>query len=135
MIEPIFIPKPLCSALEQRILEQDGLKALLRFAYAETKYQIPQEKIDFLEKEYIRITKEYEILKTFVWDYVPVEISRDLNWSIDFETRLLKIEGYDYKLGPIRKERKQGDYDEVLHRAYYETDKKIIEVTFQVTEA
>ena len=139
MIDAIKIPEFLCAALEQRAVELEGTMSLLRFAYSTTEYQVPEEKINQLKEECSRINMEYALLKEQVWDYIPTNIPRTAGWHLDFYTCLLEIDGYTNKAKRDKRFARARGYEENLSRIFEHEqeflDKKIIEVTFQVTEA
>lgn len=139
MINPIEIPNALCNALEERSIEINGYQAMLRFALSNLEYYIPKEKFSELEQKLFLKKAEYELLKQEIENFIPDFIPRQEGWSLDFKERLLTIEGYTKKPEKINKRITSNGYDDTLHRVYeYKNDfskKKIIQVTFQVTEA
>lgn len=138
MINAIKIPESLSYAIQQRSLEKNGLTELIKFALSTNhEYKIPEEKITSLYNEYMKINAEYDILKNKVIEYIPNSIPNGVEWNLDFDTNTLLIPGYTIEASKQRKNFKQNSYDDILYRIYdYKyPNKKIIEVTFQVTEA
>ena len=139
MIDPIIIPEALNNALQQRAVEVHGLMSLLRFAYSTNhEYKIPEEKIDYIYQEYMKTNTEYAILREMVWDFIPYEIPRTVDWNLDFDTRTVLIEGHTKEPESKKRKANPNGYDELLGQMYGYTEdffrKKQIEVTFQVTE-
>lgn len=86
------IEQTLCDSIEACQYELNGLEKLLGFAWSTTEYQIPQSKIDELQKQYNEINAKYNILKNQVTDLVV--LGRDPNktsWNLDFATRTVTI--------------------------------------------
>ena len=139
MIDAIQIPSSLSIALQKRMIEKNGFAALLRFALStHHPYLIPEEKVNELYSLYMQSLAEYYILQAKVTEFFPEGVPKDASWDINFYTNLLSIKDYTTKEEQaIVRRFKDDSYDDILHRIYDEEypNQKIIEVTFQVTEA
>ena len=87
------IPIELSESVEATQLELNGIKQMLGFAYSTTEYNIPEERIAKLEKEFKDTNAKYEILKGQVEDVaVPAEFDKAVtSWSLDFKTHIVTV--------------------------------------------
>lgn len=139
LLDRIKIPKKLAGAMEQRFIELNGLRTLLIFSMSsDHNYIIPQEKIDELYKRYFKVYAEFSVLSVMVEKFLPEGAKIGTYWSLDFEDSSIYVEGFTVEEIPGRKKFKSDSYDETMYRVYdthpIYKDKKIIEITFQVTE-
>lgn len=145
LFEDIYIADSLVNAIKQRVIEKEGLLALLRFAFADNpNYQIPEDKQLEIKSIYTLKNIELNLLKDKVTDSIPADILPFVNeWAIDFESNKLIINQQKDK-DSINKDyyknkRSSDSYDDTLFKMYEGTDfingRKTLEATFQVTEA
>ena len=86
------IDEALCNSIEAYQYELNGLERLLGFAWSTTEYQIPQSKIDELQKQYNEINTKYNILKNEITDQAIIgKNSNKTSWNLDFATRTVTV--------------------------------------------
>jgi len=89
----VIIDRALCDSVQAAQLELQNIKDLLGFAYSSTEYNIPEERIAKLEKEFSELNAKYTLLKQQVESVaVPVEKNKlTTSWSLDFDTSTVTI--------------------------------------------
>lgn len=86
------IDESLCNMIEQRQYELAGLKDLLGFAWSNTTYNIPQEKIAELEAKHNMVNKEYELLKETITNLIPEDFDRSkTSWTLNFTDKTVYV--------------------------------------------
>lgn len=90
----IKIAEELVQTIQAKQMEVNGLKDLYGFAISTSAYEIPQEKIDKLQKQYMDANAEFELAKlevekTFVTEGIPVNTRT--NWNLDYNTGICTV--------------------------------------------
>lgn len=88
----ITIPTELSDSIQACQIELDGLKELIAFLLASVEYNIPEERINKLQKDFINVNKTYNELKLKVEDYIPVDFDKSkTSWNLDFSTGSVEV--------------------------------------------
>lgn len=88
----ITIPMELSDNIQRIQVELDGLKQLIGYLLSTEEYNIPVEKIEKLQEEFIMKNKIYNELKLKVEDYIPEDFDKNkTSWTLDFSTYQVEI--------------------------------------------
>ena len=88
----INIPLELSDGIQACQIELDGLKQLIGFLLSSVEYNIPEEKINKLQQDFMKKNKEYNDLKLQVENYIPADFDKNkTSWNLDFSTYEVEI--------------------------------------------
>ena len=88
----VIVPEELSDGIQACQVELTGLKDLISYLLANTEYNIPEERIEALERRFMAQTKLYNDLKLKVEDYIPSDFDKTkTSWNLDFATYTVEI--------------------------------------------
>lgn len=88
----ITIPEDLNNKIQESQVKMDGLKQLIGFLVSATEYNVPKEKINEFQTEFMEENRIYNDLKAEIEKLIPADFNKDkTTWNLDFATHSLEV--------------------------------------------
>ena len=86
------VPVELSESIQTCQIELDGLKQLIGFLMSNTEYNVPEERIQKLQKDFMDKNRLYNELKSQVEDLIPSDFNKNkTSWNLDFSSNKVEI--------------------------------------------
>ena len=83
----VSIPADLSARIQACQIELEGLKSLIGYFLSTTEYEVPTEKINEFQTQFMLKNKEYNELKLEIENYIPSDFNLvKTSWNLDFAT-------------------------------------------------